>query len=187
MAGKLPPEFVSRKREFSELHSYGIHDYRPAWVQPSHFCHGGGLGFFFQIPHGQILPAGTLIGVYSGRDNHNLSLSFAAAQKLFRTSDYVLAFPSGGYIVDGQNGPSISGPARCNDNFDMFNCYLGYNPVKKRMELFTKAPMSSGFYEALVNYNEPGQKSVFWTPERLSFLSPDARSRCIAYYRATSP
>ena len=182
--GKLPDSFVSLKgnKEYTKLHQYGPSDWQPSWVQPSHFCDGGGLGLFFRVPKGQTIPAGTMIGVYSGRDSFNLSITFAAAQKLFRSSDYVLSHQPAGYVVDGQNGPIISGPARCNDNFDMFNCYLGWNPNKKRMELFTKAPMSEGYYEALVNYNEPGKSSAYWTPERLRLLSPEARARCSAHY-----
>jgi hypothetical protein len=76
------------------------------------------------------------------------------------TTVYVLAYQPGGYVVDGQNGRNISGPARCNDNFDMFNCYFGWKPIAHRMELFTKAPIQEGLYEALVNYNEPGKSSV---------------------------
>jgi hypothetical protein len=181
--GKLPPYFILRKGEFTSLYSYGKDnpDWQPAWVQPSHFCPGGGYGFFFQVPPGRRIPAGTLIGVYSGRDNISLSLSFDTAQKLFQESDYVIAYQPDGYVMDGQNGRNISGPARCNNNFDMFNCYFGWNPVAHRMELFTKAPISERLYEALVNYNEPGKSSVYWTQERLSLLPPDSRERFIAY------
>jgi hypothetical protein len=55
------------------------------------------------------------------------------------------------------------------------------------MELFTKAPISEGLYEALVNLNEPEKASVYWTTEHLSLLPPASRDRCIAYYRAQSP
>jgi hypothetical protein len=150
-------------------------------------CVPGGHEFFFQVPKGRTIPASTLIDVYSGRDNRLLSISFEADQKLFRASDYVLAYQPRGYIVDGQNGRNISGPARCSDKFKMFNCYFGWNPVWNWMELFTKAPISEGLYEALMNYNEPGKSSVYWTPERLSLLPPASRDRCIAYYRAQSP
>jgi hypothetical protein len=186
---KLPPDFISRKGKFLSLYSYGkgSPDWQPAWVQPSHFCPGGGHRFFFQVPKGRTIPPDTLIDVYSGRDNRAHSLSFEGAQKLIRASDYVLAYQPGGYVVDGQNGRNISGPAHCNDNFEMFNCYLGWNPVWNRMELFTKARISEGLYEALVNYNEPGKSSVYWTLERLSLLPPDSRDLCIAYYRAQSP
>jgi hypothetical protein len=178
--GKLSPNFISRKGEFTSLYSYGKDNpnWQPAWVQP---CPGGGHGIFFQVPPGRTIPAGTLIGVYSGRNNISLSLSFDTAQKLFQASDYVLAYQPGGYVVDGQNGQNISGPARCNDNFGK------WNPIAHRMELFTKAPLQEGLYEALVNYNEPGKSSVYWTPERLSLLPPDSRERCIAYYRTQLP
>jgi hypothetical protein len=129
----------------------------------------------------------SLIGVYSGRDNISLSLSFDTAQKLFQASDYVLAYQPGGYVVDGQNRQNISGPARCNDNFGIFNCNFGWNPIAHRMELFTKAPLQEGLYEVLVNYNEPRKSSVYWTQERLSLLPPDSRKRCIAYYRTQLP
>jgi hypothetical protein len=112
--GKLLPNFILRKGEFTSLYSYGKDnpDWQPAWVQPSHFCPGGGHGFFFEVPQGRIIPAGTLIGVYSGRDNISLSLSFDTAQKLFQASDYVLAYQPGGYVVDGQNGRDIFDSAR---------------------------------------------------------------------------
>ena len=50
------------------------------------------------------------------------------------------------------------------------------------MELFTKAPLTEGYYEGLVNYNEPAKPSPYWTPERLLLLTPEARARCLAYY-----
>jgi hypothetical protein len=76
--GKLTPNFISRKGEFISLYSYGKDkpNWQLAWVQPSHFCPRGGYGFFFQVPPGRTIPAGTLIRVYSGRDNISPSLSF---------------------------------------------------------------------------------------------------------------
>jgi hypothetical protein len=141
----------------------------------------------FTTPVSSYATMTTLIGVYSGRDNISLSLSFDTAQKLSQASDYVLAYQPGGYVVDGQNGRNISAPARCNDNFDMFNCYFGWNPIAHRMELFTKSPLREGLYKALVNYNEPEKSSVYWTLERLSLLPLDSRERCIAYYRTQLP
>jgi hypothetical protein len=134
--GKLPSNFISRKGEYSYMAKTSPTGNRLGY-NPSHFYPGGGYGFFFQVPPGRTIPAGTLTGVYSGRDNISLSLSFDTAQKLFQASDYDLAYQPGGYVVDGQNGQNISGPARCNDNFDMFNCYFGWNPIAHRMELFT--------------------------------------------------
>jgi hypothetical protein len=54
------------------------------------------------------------------------------------------------------------GPARSNDNFDIFNCYFAYKSTYKRIELFTKASMMEGFYEALTNYDTPGRAPCYF-------------------------
>jgi hypothetical protein len=61
------------------FHKLGSADYRFSWVQDSHFCSGGGKGLFFSVLPGRTLPAGTLIGVYSGRDTKNLHLTYPQA------------------------------------------------------------------------------------------------------------
>jgi hypothetical protein len=159
------------------------YDYWHSWVQPSHFCEGG---LFFYVPRGQVLPAVTLLGVYSGRSGESLKIKYKEAQKLFRASDYVVAHSPSSYVVDGQNGNTICGPARSNDNFDIVNCYFAYNPLDKRVELFTNVPMSEGYYESLTNYNTPGKAPCYWSSLRLSLLSPEARARCFAYYCSLS-
>jgi hypothetical protein len=45
-----------------------------------------------------------------------------------------------------------------------------------------KAQMSEGYYKAITNYDTPGKSPCYWTPVRLSLLSPETRSRCLAYY-----
>jgi hypothetical protein len=122
--GLLPYSFV--KVVTPGLHKLGPADYRFSWVQDSHFCSGEGKGLFFSVSPGRFLPAGTLIGVYSGRDTKNLHLTYPQAQRRFANSDYVLAAPRSS--VDGEDGLSICGPARSNDNFDLFNCFFAYNP-----------------------------------------------------------
>jgi hypothetical protein len=181
LAGKLPPGFKPQKHS-SLLHQHRS-DYKPAWVQPSHFCPAGGQGLFFEVRPGRTLPAGTLIGIYSGRDNKTLKLSYKEARTRFQSSNYVMTYDPCQYVVDGQNGQRISGPAWCNDNFDMFNCLFSWNPNLKRIELHTKAPLGEGYYEALVNYSDPGKKSSFWTDEKILLLPPESRARCIAYSR----
>jgi hypothetical protein len=89
--------------------------------------------------------------------------------------------------VDGQHNDVISGPARSNDNFDIVNCYFAYNPTLRRLELITRAPLKEGIYEALTNYDTPREPPANWTAERLSYLSDEARARCLeppAYWTA---
>jgi hypothetical protein len=89
------------------------------------------MGFFIQVPTGRTLPAGSLIGVYRDRDTTLLKLKASEAQKIFRGSDYVISYGPGGYVVDDrpavQKQKLICGPARSDENFDIFNCYFAYN------------------------------------------------------------
>jgi hypothetical protein len=142
LAGKLPPwGFIPRRDPNPALDTRDKdHDYRHSWVQPSHFCEGGGMGLFFSVPQGQVLPAGTLLGVYLGRSGESLKIKYKEALKLFRASEYVVDHSPFSYVVDGQHGNTICGPARSNDNFDIVNCYFAYNPLDKRVELFTNVP-----------------------------------------------
>ena len=181
-AGKLPASFERAPILDKKVYRRGKNDYPHSWVQPSYFCPGGGLGFYFEVLPGCTLPAGTRIGVYTGRDNRNLQIEYLEAQKLFAKSNYALAYPPGRYIVDGQNGNTISGPARSNDNFDIHNCFFTYHPHEKWMEIITQAPLLAGLYEALTNYDTPGENPSFWRPHRLSQLPPEAQERCRAYY-----
>jgi hypothetical protein len=124
-----------------------------------------------------VLPAGTLLGVYSGRSGESLKIKYKEAQKFFRASDYVVDHSPSSYVVHGRNGNTICGPARSNDNFDSVNCDFAYNPLAKRVELFTIIPISEGYYESLTNYDTPGKAPCYWSPVRLSLLSPEARAR----------
>jgi hypothetical protein len=75
LGGKLPWGFMPRRDPNPALHTREKdHDYRHSWVQPSHFCEEGGMGLFFYVPRGQVLPAGTLPGVYSGRSGESLKI-----------------------------------------------------------------------------------------------------------------
>jgi hypothetical protein len=90
--------------------------------------------------------------------------------------------------VDGEDGLTICGPARSNDNFDMFNCYFAYNSssTPPRMELITKGPMAGGgFTRSLPTMTLPGGRqptkllsagTVFqrrpWPAALLTVLSP---------------
>jgi hypothetical protein len=101
-AGKLPADFCSLKVELSTIREYHTLDYRPSGIQPSHFCQGGGMGLFFQVPTKRTLSAGSLIGVYHGQDTTLLKLTASEAQKRFRGSDYVFSCGPGEYVVDGR-------------------------------------------------------------------------------------
>jgi hypothetical protein len=125
--------------------------------------------------------AGARIGVYEGRCNKNRD-NYAAAFVRFAASDYVLSDKPHRFVVDGQHNDVISEPARSNDNFDIVNCYFAYNPTLRRLELITRAPLEEGIYEALTNYDTPGEFPAYWTAERLSYLSEEARAWCLAYY-----
>jgi hypothetical protein len=100
--GKLPADFCLLKAELSAIWEHYTLDYRPSWVQPSHFCQGGGMGLFFQVPTGRTLPAGLLIGRYRGQDTTLLKLTASEAQKQFRDSKYVISYGPGEYVVDGR-------------------------------------------------------------------------------------
>jgi hypothetical protein len=50
-------------------------------------------------------------------------------------------------------------------------------PPLRRLELITRAPLEEGIYEALINYDTPGEPPAYWTAERLSYLSDEARAR----------
>jgi hypothetical protein len=153
--------------------------FNESWVQPSHFCEGGGLGLFFKVEWRGIR-AGARIGVYEGRCNNNRD-DYSAALERFAASDYVLSDKPHRFVVDSQHNDVICGPARSNDNFDIVNCYFAYNPTLRRLELITRAPLEEGIYEALTNYDTPGELPAYWSAERLSYLSVEARARCLAY------
>jgi hypothetical protein len=138
---------------------------------------GGGLGFFFKVGR-RGLRAGARINVYKGRCNKNRD-DYAAALVRFAASDYVLSDKPHRFVVDGQHNDVIS---RSNDNFNIVNCYFAYNPTLRRLELITRAPLEEGIYDALTNYDIPGEFLAYWTAERLSYLSEEARAQCLAYY-----
>ena len=169
MSGKLPQSFVRTNVENSYIR--GNTDYIHTWVQPSHFyfCQGGGLGVFFEFLKRQTLQPGTLLGVYSGRSNKSAKLAYQEALIHFKTSDYVLAYGPARYVVDGQDGDTICGPAKTNDNFKIVNSYLNWNPVNKYMELITMGTLREVLYEALTNYDTP----CYWDKTRQDLL-PEA-------------
>jgi hypothetical protein len=110
MAGKLPWGFMPRRDPNPALHTRDVdHDYRHSWVQPSHFCKGGGMGLFLYVPRGQVLPAGTLLVVHSG-SGESLKIKYKEAQKLFRASVYVVDHSPSSYVVDGENKSTICAP-----------------------------------------------------------------------------
>ena len=186
-AGKLPASFIPSPITDPTVYTRGLHDYTHSWVQESYFCPGGGLAYFFRVLKGQTLPPGCFMGEYAGRDNRKLKISYKEGQKSFRHSDYALACPHQRYIVDGQNGSTISGPARANDGFETHNCLFTYNPVKKWMEMILQARLEEGIYEALVNYDTPGAPPSFWRPHRFNLLPLEAQDRCRAYYQHPDP
>jgi hypothetical protein len=180
----LLPHGTSEPLPAAVVHRRHMDDYKLSWVAPSHFCSGGGLGLFFHVPKDRRLPAGTLIGVYSGRSNFEHKVPYATAIAAYSDSDYVLAHPAARFVVDAMNPLTgvCAGPGRANDNFDMVNCYLNYNPVRKRMELLTRAPLGPGVYETLVNYDNPGSPPCYWSAERRARLPMASLARCLRYY-----
>jgi hypothetical protein len=55
LTGKIPWGFIPRRDPTPALHTRDKdHDYRYSWVQPSHFCKGGGMGLFFYVPPGGV-------------------------------------------------------------------------------------------------------------------------------------
>jgi hypothetical protein len=115
--------------------------------------------------------------VYEGRCNKNRD-DYAAALVRFAASYYVLSDKPHRFVVDGQHNDVISGPARSNDNFDIVNCYFAYNPTLRRLELITRAPLEKGIYEALTNYDTPGEFPAYWTAELLFYLSEEEKKGC---------
>mgnify|MGYP006879034031 CR=1 FL=1 len=47
-------------------------------------------------------------------------------------------------------------------------------------------PLKPGIYEALVNYDIPGQRSKYWDQRRRDLLPIEARRACVFYYQAHS-
>ena len=100
--GRLPPG-LPEPAPAAVMHRRHMDDYKMSWVAPSHFCCGGGLGLFFRVPEGRRLPAGTLIGVYTGRSNFDPKVPYATALEAYADSDYVLANPASRFVVDAMN------------------------------------------------------------------------------------
>jgi hypothetical protein len=170
--GRIPPSFQVNRVSEDVQYEQGSHDFEESWVQPSHFCVG------------PLLQGGAVrarIGVYEGRCNKNMD-DYAAALVRFAASDYVLSDKPHRFVVDGQHNDVISEPARSNVNFNIVNCYFAYNPTLRRLELITIAPLKEEIYKALTDYDTPGELPAYWTAERLSYLSDEARARCLAYY-----
>jgi hypothetical protein len=67
--------------------------------------------------------------ICSGLSGESLKIKYKEAQQLFQASDYIVDHSPSSYAVDGQNGNTICGPARTNNNFDIVNCYFAYNPL----------------------------------------------------------
>jgi hypothetical protein len=167
--GRLPPSFQVNRASEDVQYEQGSQDFEESLVQPSHFCEGGAWASSSRWSGG-----GGRIGVYEGRCNKNRD-DYAAALVRFAASDYVLSDKPHRFVVDGQHNDVISGPARSNDNFDIVNCYFAYNPTLRRLELITRAPLEEGIYKALTNYDTPGELPAYWTAQRLSYLSDEAR------------
>jgi hypothetical protein len=90
------------------------------------------MGFFFRVPTGWTLPAGSLIGVYHCRDTTLLKLK---APPMPRNYSAAVSTGPGGYVVAARpfkKQKQICGPGCSNDNFDIFNCYIAYNSTYKR-------------------------------------------------------
>jgi hypothetical protein len=85
--GRLPPSFQVNRVSDDVQYEQGSQNFKESWVQPSHFCEGGGLGLFFKVER-RGLRAGARIGVYEGRCNKNRD-DYTAALVWFAASDYM--------------------------------------------------------------------------------------------------
>jgi hypothetical protein len=67
--------------------------------------------------------------------------------------------------VDGEDGLFICGPARSNDNFNLFNCFFAYNSLSTSPRSITKGPMAGGpsgaIYEVFTNDDAPGRPPAY--------------------------
>ena len=165
-----------------------LDDHRDTWVGPSILCPGAGKGFFFRLARHRA--PGYLIGVYYGQDTRVTDGSKKMDRQLFietlrswTADDYVLSDAFSRYAV---RVSSSCGPAMANDGFATTNCLFMYNPLLHRMELRTYMPLKPGIYEALVNYDIPGQRSKYWDQRRRDLLPIEARRACVFYYQAHS-
>jgi hypothetical protein len=66
--GKLAADFCLLKAELSTIREYHTLDYRPSWVQSSHFCQGGGI-----LPGSNRALLGRSLGFTVARTPHCLS------------------------------------------------------------------------------------------------------------------
>ena len=108
---------------------------------------------------------------------------FTETLRSWTADDYVLSDAFSRYAVKGS---SSCGPAMANDGFAITNCLFMYNPLLHRMEMRTYMPLEPGVYEALVNYDIPGQRSKYWDQRRRDLLPMEAHRACAFYYQAHS-
>jgi hypothetical protein len=181
--GKLPDSYKRNPVAEKQIRRKAD-DIRCTWIGPSIFCNNGGDGFFFEILGPYAARPGTLIAIYYGPDTsrpHNAKIK--AFLKTWLGCDNILVHERAGYAVKGD---VKCGPAYTNDGFDKVNVYFSYSKELKRMELRTTGPLLPGNYEALVNYDTPGQPSTYWTPFRRELLPPDTLIRLEDTYPAHS-
>ena len=177
--GLITPLATSRiKASQGPMISLHPDDYRHLWVRPSELCLGANLGLFLEAT-GSGLRRGHLIAVYEGDSIDSLDISYQEALNLWNESDYVLSHPKYRYVVNG--APTCSA-ARANDSFGDANAFLYFNKRLRRFELRLTVDLEAGFYEILVNYTTPHQKSSFWTKEAIARLPADTQLRAREFY-----
>ena len=66
----------------------------------------------------------------------------------------------------------------------LYHIYLCIKMVNKYMELITMGSLREGLYEALTNYDTPGEPPCYWDKSRQDLLPPESRLKCQAYYPA---
>jgi hypothetical protein len=160
-------------------------DIQETWIAPSIFCNNGGYAFFFEITGPYASRPGFLLSTYFGPDTvFPYSSKVKAFIQKWMGCDNILVHERAGYAVKGD---VKCGPAYTNDGFDKVNVYFSYNKELKRMELRTTGPLLPGKYEALVNYDTPGQPSTFWNDSRREQLPPDTLARLEDTYPLRPP
>ena len=99
----------------------------------------------------------------------------------------MLTYGPARYVVDGHDGDTIYGPAITNDNFGIVNSYLNWNSINKYMELITMGTLREGLYEALTNYDTPGEPPCYWDKTRQDLLPEASRLKWQVHALQTSP
>lgn len=129
------------------VHRRHIDDYRAAWVAPSHFCEGGGLGLVFSVPKGHRIrrvPSSACIrAVTTTTRQPHMELRWRRMQRAttfsatLRIGVWWAPLIRRRVCAADRAGPTTT-----------LGCpiasYLNYNRIRKRMVLITRAPLGPG-------------------------------------------